>query len=136
MAWERAPLDSLRMHEAAQRMLGEHDFSSFRSAECQANHAIRCITRLQVQRFDDQIVFDITANGFLHNMVRIITGCLLAVGRGDRPIDWLEQLLFARDRTQAGITAPPQGLCFVQPAYPDEFNVPDFRKPGQKPWHP
>ena len=136
MAWERAPLDSQRMHEAAQLMLGEHDFSSFRSAECQANHAKRCITRLQVQRLDDQIVLDITANGFLHNMVRIITGCLLAVGRGDKPIDWLEQLLVARDRTQAGITAPPQGLCFVQPTYPDEFHVPDFCKPDQKPWHP
>lgn len=136
MAWERLPLDSQRMHEAAQQMLGEHDFSSFRSAECQANHAIRSISHLQVQRHNDQIALDITANGFLHNMVRIITGCLLAVGRGDKPIEWIAQLLDARDRTQAGITAPPQGLCFIQPTYPDEFNVPDFCKPGQQSWRP
>lgn len=136
LAWERAPLDSELMHEAAQCLLGEQDFSSFRSSECQANHARRCISHIAVTRQEDRIVLDITANGFLHNMVRIITGCLLAVGRGDRPIDWLAELLESRDRTRAGVTAPPQGLRFLQPRYPAEFNVPDFQALRKNPWRP
>lgn len=136
ISWERAPLDAARMHDAAQALLGEHDFSSFRSSECQATHAIRYISQLTVERQANRVVVDITANGFLHNMVRIITGSLLAVGRGDRPVEWLGQLLEARDRTMAGATAPPYGLCFMQPSYPEEFGIPDFFNSRENPWHP
>ena len=136
IGWERMPLDTQRMHAAAQLILGEHDFSSFRSAECQADHANRLLKRLDVHRERERVYIDVTANGFLHNMVRILTGCLLAIGRGQRPVDWMAKLLHARDRTQAGVTAKPQGLCFLQPSYPAEFAVPDFQDPAYEPWYP
>ena len=136
MGWERIPLDADRMNRAAQALLGEHDFSSFRSAECQANHAVRTMKRIEVRRELDRVVVEVTANGFLHNMVRILTGCLLAIGRGDRDENWMATLLSARDRTQAGMTIAPHGLCFLQPTYPDEFGVPDFEKNKSNPWHP
>ena len=136
LGWERVPLDVQRMHTAAQILVGEHDFSSFRSAECQANHAIRLLKRIAVIREQDRVLIELTANGFLHNMVRIVTGCLLAIGRADKPIDWMADLLAARDRTQSGATVPPQGLCFLQPVYPAEFAVPDFEQTRQNPWHP
>lgn len=136
LGWERVPLDTEKMHIAAQQILGEHDFGSFRSSECQANHARRLLKRLDVKRDHDRVVIEVTANGFLHNMVRILTGCLLAIGKGDKPVSWMAELLAACDRTRAGVTAPPHGLCFLQPAYPAEFNVPDFQQNRQNPWHP
>lgn len=136
LGWERVQLDTGRMHEAAQVLVGEHDFSSFRSAECQARHAVRSLSKISVRRDQDRVIIDVSANGFLHNMVRILTGCLLAIGRGERPVDWMAGLLAGRDRTAAGVTAPPQGLCFVQPTYPDAFDVPDFEAEKVNPWHP
>lgn len=136
LGWERVQLDEQRMHDAAQVLLGEHDFSSFRSSECQANHAIRRMLRIDVHRVQDRVMIEVTANGFLHNMVRILTGCLLAIGRGDRPVGWMADLLAGRDRTAAGVTAPPNGLCFLQPGYPAEFGVPDFEAIKATPWHP
>ncbi len=136
LGWERRALDTDRMHEAAQVLVGEHDFNSFRSTACQADHARRRLMQLNVQRVDDRVLIEVQANGFLHNMVRILTGSLLAIGRGEKPVSWLEDVLGACDRTKAGATAPPQGLRFLQPAYPEQFAVPDFRKPNQNPWHP
>lgn len=136
LGWERSPLDADRMHAAAQFILGEHDFSSFRSSECQANHALRYLKQLDIHRNQDRIIIDVKANGFLHNMVRILTGCLLAIGRGDKPVSWMAELLNARDRKLAGVTAPPNGLCFLQPSYPEEFGVPDFESSKSDPWHP
>lgn len=136
LGWERIALDTDKMHSAAQLILGEHDFSSFRSAECQANHAVRHLKRFVVYREHDRVMIEVTANGFLHNMVRILTGCLLAIGRGDRHVDWMQQLLDAQDRTLAGATAPPHGLCFLQPSYPEQFAVPDFQNERITPWHP
>ncbi|MFK8080914.1 MAG: tRNA pseudouridine(38-40) synthase TruA [Granulosicoccus sp.] len=136
VGWERTQLDADRMHQAAQCILGEHDFSSFRSAECQANHAIRCLKKLDIRREKDRVVIEVQANGFLHNMVRILTGCLLAIGRGERPVSWMSELLVAKDRKLAGVTAPPNGLCFLQPSYPEEFGVPDFEDIRANPWHP
>jgi len=124
------------MHQAAQLILGEHDFSSFRSSECQADHARRCLKQLDVSRNLDRITIEVKANGFLHNMVRILTGCLLAIGRGERPVTWMQELLCAKDRTLGGVTAPPQGLCFIQPSYPSPFDVPDFQAIRSIPWHP
>jgi tRNA pseudouridine38-40 synthase len=136
LGWERVQLNALRMHDAAQVLVGEHDFSSFRSADCQANHAVRSLKHIAVKRIQDRVLIEITANGFLHNMVRILTGCLLAIGRGDKPQNWMADLLAAGDRTQAGVTAPPRGLCFLQPSYPAEFGVPDFEQNRLNPWHP
>ena len=136
LGWERTPLNAERMHQAAQLILGEHDFSSFRSAECQARHARRRLKQLAVSRDQDRIIIEVCANGFLHNMVRILTGCLLAIGKGERPVEWMHELLVARDRRLAGVTAAPHGLCFLQPTYPTEFGVPDFSQNRQNPWHP
>lgn len=136
IGWERVLLDADRMHAAAQSLVGEHDFSSFRSAQCQANHAVRYLKKISVRREMDRVIVEVTANGFLHNMVRILTGCLLAIGRGERPTSWLSTLLEVRDRTQAGMTIAPRGLCFLQPSYPSIFGVPDFEKNKANPWHP
>ena len=136
LGWERTQLDACRMHEAAQALMGENDFSSFRSSECQANHAIRFLKKISVHREQDRVIIELTANGFLHNMVRIITGCLLAIGRGDKPVRWMEELRVAKDRTKAGVTAPPQGLCFLQPGYPAECGIPDFERLKTDPWYP
>jgi tRNA pseudouridine38-40 synthase len=136
LGWERVPLNEQRMHDAAQALVGEHDFSSFRSAECQAAHARRHLKRIEVSRRQDRVIIEVTANGFLHNMVRILTGCLLAIGRGERPVEWMQSLLQGRDRTAAGVTAAPHGLCFLQPVYPAEYGVPDFEAQKTSPWHP
>lgn len=136
LGWERVQLDEQRMHDAAQVLLGEHDFSSFRSAQCQANHAVRVLKHIAVRREQDRVIIELTANGFLHNMVRILTGCLLAIGRAEKSPIWMTELLAARDRTQAGVTAPPHGLCFIQPSYPADFEVPDFEQNRLNPWRP
>ncbi len=126
LSWQRDPLDVDLMQRAAPALLGEHDFSSFRSSECQANHPVRVLHDLQIYQRGDRVIIDITANGFLHNMVRIIAGSLMAIGKGDKPVDWLETLLAAQDRTHAAMTAPPSGLCFLQAHYPKRFQVPTF----------
>ncbi|MBX2835548.1 MAG: tRNA pseudouridine(38-40) synthase TruA [Gammaproteobacteria bacterium] len=127
LAWERSPLDVESMQRSTKALLGTHDFSSFRSSDCQAKHAVRELYELSVVKENDLVFIDVCANGFLHNMVRILTGCLLKIGKGEQSEDWLAELLIACDRTQSGMTAPAQGLCFIQPEYPAEFGIPDFR---------
>ncbi len=124
VAWERRPLDVDAMHAAAQCLLGERDFSSFRAVSCQARHARRCVTELSVRREGAHVAFEIEANAFLHHMVRNIVGSLLEVGRGGRPVEWLADVLAARDREAAGVTAPPQGLTFLGPRYPAQWGLP------------
>jgi tRNA pseudouridine38-40 synthase len=124
VTWERVPLDAARMHAAAQALVGEHDFSAFRTVACQARTPFRRIDRVQVRREGDHVVMDIQANAFLHHMVRNIVGSLLPVGRGERPEDWVAGLLAGRRREVAGPTAPPNGLVFVGPVYPADFNLP------------
>ena len=114
------------MHTAAQQLIGTHDFSAFRSADCQAKHAVRDLQQLDVSRHGQLVSIDVRANGFLHNMVRILAGCLIRIGKGDADANWLLTVLNDRDRTRAAMTAPPQGLSFVQPTYPCEFGIPDF----------
>ncbi len=130
LGWERLPLDAAAMHRAAQLLVGEHDFQSFRAAQCQAHHAVREIKAITVRREGARIDIDITANGFLHNMVRIITGCLIRIGRGEAAAGWLASVLAMRDRTLAAKTAAPTGLCFLQPRYPERFAIPDFLSAG------
>jgi tRNA pseudouridine38-40 synthase len=125
LTWERLPLDTDAMHAAAQVLVGEHDFSAFRTVHCQAPHARRDLQAISVTRSGDTVTVDVQANAFLHHMVRNIVGSLLQVGRGERPPEWMAALLAGRDRTVAGPTAPPTGLVFLGPLYPVEFGLPD-----------
>lgn len=124
LSWERLPLDAQAMHVAAQWLLGEQDFSAFRSAQCQARHARRNVQGISVSRCEDEVVVDVQANAFLHHMVRNIVGSLLMVGRGERPSEWVAELLAGRDRSKAGPTAPAAGLLFLSPLYPRSSGLP------------
>jgi tRNA pseudouridine38-40 synthase len=124
LSWERLPVDAERMHRAAQALIGEHDFSAFRTAQCQAPHPRRDMQSIRVWREDDRVRFELQANAFLHHMVRNIVGSLLMVGRGEQEEGWPAQLLAGRDRTVAGPTAPAEGLVFLGPKYPAECGLP------------
>lgn len=125
LSWDRRRLDVDVMQRAAHRLLGEHDFSAFRTVHCQANHARRDLQRFDIDREGDIITFTVQANAFLHHQVRNMVGSLLEVGAGEQPDAWITELLDNRDRTLAGPTAPPQGLVFVGPRYPREWPLPD-----------
>ena len=128
LTWERRPLDVAAMHRAAQALLGENDFSAFRTVQCQAPHARRELQDISVSRSGDVVAVEVQANAFLHHMVRNIVGSLLVVGRGDAPEGWIAELLAGRDRTRAGPTAPATGLVFLGPRYPadavERFGLP------------
>jgi tRNA pseudouridine38-40 synthase len=124
LSWERRPLDAECMHRAAQALLGEHDFSAFRTAQCQAKHARREMQAIAVRRDGEQVHFDLQANAFLHHMVRNIVGTLLVVGRNEQDEAWPARLLAGRDRTVAGPTAPAEGLVFLGPRYPAQWELP------------
>ncbi len=126
LTWEKKPLDEQLMNQAAQLLLGENDFSSFRAAGCQSNSPYRNVQSARVWRQSGLVVFEITANAFLHHMVRNIAGSLLCIGRGEKPALWLKDLLLLRDRTKAPATAPANGLYLVKVTYPDTFHVPEF----------
>jgi tRNA pseudouridine38-40 synthase len=125
LAWVRRPLDADAMHAAAQALVGEHDFSSFRTVHCQAPHARRDLQTIVVRRDGDVVEIDVQANAFLHHMVRNIVGSLLEVGSGERDAGWIAGVLAARDRTVAGPTAPASGLVFLGPLYPARWNLPE-----------
>ncbi len=118
------PLNVTRMQCAAQHFLGEQDFSSVRAAECSSATPVRNIHRLDVYRHGEFVIVDISANAFLHHMVRNIVGVLLAVGRGERATGWVRELLQARDRRLAPQTAPAAGLYLVGVKYPARFCLP------------
>ena len=124
VSWIREPLDHERMHTAAQHLVGTHDFSSFRAAECQSRTATRRLEYIQVRRKGELLCIDVTANAFLHHMVRNIAGVLIAVGRGDQAVEWVPQVLAARDRRSGGITAPPDGLYLAGIQYEGALNLP------------
>jgi tRNA pseudouridine38-40 synthase len=115
------PLDAAAMHRAAQALVGRHDFSSFETAGSERADSIRTIHELAVRRGTEQmaerVTVDVRGDGFLYNMVRTIVGTLVAVGAGERGIDWPAEVLAARDRRRAGQTAPPRGLFLVSVAY-------------------
>lgn len=116
------PLDAAAMHEAAQTLLGRHDFTSFRAASCQAKSPIRTLDRLDVTRAGDHVVIETTARSFLHHQVRNLVGTLKLVGDGGWPIARVPAALAARHRAAAGPTAPPDGLTLVAVGYdPDPF---------------
>ena len=124
VAWSFESLDAQKMHEAAQLLMGEHDFSAFRSSQCQAKHANREMQAISVQRMSDYIVLDIRANAFLHHMVRNIMGTLMVVGRGEQPVSWVSDVLEGLDRRVAGMTASAAGLYLVNVEYPEHHGLP------------
>jgi tRNA pseudouridine38-40 synthase len=122
--WVHRPLDAARMQAAAGALVGEHDFSAFRAAECQAKSPVRRLERLVVMRRGDWVLIEATANAFLHHMVRNIAGLLIAVGKGDASPDWAAEVLARCDRTRAAATAPAAGLYLVAVRYPEVFGLP------------
>ena len=127
-SWEFRPLDHSAMHESAQILLGEHDFSSFRAVGCQAKTAMRHLQEIEISRHGDLIYLDIKANAFLYHMVRNIAGSLISIGRGEHDGEWLEQVFAARDRNQAEVTAPAAGLYFVRVWYEPKYKLPTIAK--------
>lgn len=123
VTWQYRQLDHRMMHTASQSLLGENDFTSFRSVECQSLTPMRNVTNIEVTRKGDLIMIDITANAFLHHMVRNIAGVLIAVGSGKNTIPWVKEILLAKDRRLGAETAPPYGLYLVHVGYPKEFSV-------------
>jgi len=123
--WVRRPLDVTAMAVAARCLLGSHDFTSFRAAGCQSHTPVRNMLHIDVTRRRDWIFVDCQANAFLHHMVRNILGSLVEIGLGDRPVEWMQELLEARDRKLAGITAPAAGLVLTRIKYPEHFGLDD-----------
>jgi len=126
VGWFHPPLELAPMQAAAQHLLGEHDFSAFRSIECQAKSPVRNLRRLGIAQRGPYFVFDFTADAFLHHMVRNIVGCLLYVGKGRHPPEWVAEILAARERRLAAPTFAPDGLYLAEVRYGAEWNLPGF----------
>jgi tRNA pseudouridine38-40 synthase len=126
-AWVHRPLDHERMAEAAAVLHGEHDFSAFRSSECQAKSPIRRMERLTVERRGDWVLIEATANAFLHHMMRNIAGLLVAIGKAESPPSFAGEVLAGRDRTRNAATAPAAGLYLMSVRYPAAFALPAGR---------
>ena len=124
ITWEYQPLDFDRMKEASRHLLGENDFTSFRASSCQAKSPIRTIHELTIKKQGDWFLMTVCANAFLHHMVRNIAGVLIAVAKGKEDISWVKEVLEARDRTVAGVTAPPHGLYLTDIKYPEKYIIP------------
>jgi tRNA pseudouridine38-40 synthase len=126
------PLDHERMSAATPHLIGTHDFSAFRSSECQAKSPIRRLTHLSVDRRDDWIAIEVTGNAFLHHMVRNIAGLLIAIGQGEREPLWAREVLESKDRASGHVTAPAEGLYFWGVAYPEAFGLPSSHRDGSR----
>ena len=123
--WVYQQLDAMRMHDAAQHLVGKHDFSAFRAAGCQASSPMRELKCISVQRQDDWLTLDVTANAFLQHMVRNIAGTLVTIGLGEQEVRWAQDVLVSCDRKAGGVAAPPHGLTLVAVGYPSSFDIPD-----------
>ncbi|BBP03642.1 tRNA pseudouridine synthase A [Sulfuriferula plumbiphila] len=128
VGWFHAPLALEPMREAAQLLVGTHDFSAFRAAACQAKSPLRELRCLEVRRHGNRIVFDLSANAFLHHMVRNIVGALVYVGKGQHPPYWVAELLQQRDRKLAAPTFAPDGLYLSAVQYAEEWGLPTAQR--------
>ena len=124
IGWCHAPLDVAAMREAARALLGQHDFSAFRAAECQAKTPVRTLHAIDISRAGERIDFVIRANAFLHHMVRNLVGSLVYVGSGRQPAGWIAELLAARDRTRAAPTFGAEGLYLENVDYDAPWGLP------------
>lgn len=122
--WVHQPLDAGAMQRGADCLLGEHDFSAFRAAGCQARTPIRNVISADIARHGDWVSLTITANAFLQHMVRNVAGLLVAIGRGEQPPRWARSVLDTRDRKRGGVAAPAHGLMLIAVRYPSEHNLP------------
>jgi len=125
--WFHAPLDIGAMREAARHFVGEHDFSAFRSSECQSRSPVRTVHLLEVECTRDRIVFTIRANAFLHHMVRNIVGTLVYIGKGKHPPQWAQEILQSLDRSRAAPTFAPEGLCLERVEYEPQWKLPQLQ---------
>ncbi len=129
VGWIYRPLDGALMRQAAEYLNGEHDFSSFRAAQCQAKSPVKTISRIDISQRDGTASkywrFEFEANAFLHHMIRNIMGCLVAVGQGKYPPEWLAEVLAARSRDAAAPTFSPNGLYFLGPVYERRYGLPE-----------
>lgn len=123
--WTFRPLDGEALRAAAARLIGTHDFSAFRSSECQARSPVKTLRALEISRRGAYWRFDFDASAFLHHMVRNLMGCLLEVGAGSRPVHWIDEVLAARRREMAAPTFPADGLYFQGPYYDPVFALPE-----------
>ena len=128
VGWTMYPLDGDAMRLAARQLVGEHDFTSFRASACQARSPVKIIKGIEIQRRGTAQAaywrFEFEANGFLHHMIRNIMGCLVMIGQGRHPPDWMQTVLAARDRDVAAPTFSPDGLYFLGPVYEDRWGLP------------
>jgi tRNA pseudouridine38-40 synthase len=124
VGWVFRTLDAAAMQEAAALLIGQHDFSSFRAAACQARTPVKTMNRVAIARHGAYWRFEFEADAFLHHMIRNIMGCLLVIGQGQQPPQWMSQVLAARDRDAAAPTFSPDGLYFLGPVYGPEWNLP------------
>lgn len=124
MWWYFQKLDEQRMQAAADILVGHHDFSAFRAKLCQAKSPMKTVEDITVTRHDDCIAIDVTAQSFLHHMVRNLVGVLVPIGEGRQPVEWAERVLQSKQREQGGITSPPDGLYFVNVEYPQQYALP------------
>jgi tRNA pseudouridine38-40 synthase len=122
--WFHKPLDVAAMRVAAQCLLGEHDFSAFRAAQCQAKSPIKNLRELEIRREGEMLIFDLSAGAFLHHMVRNIVGCLVYVGKGKHPPVWLAEVLESRERSKAAPTFAPDGLYLRRIQYDAKWGLP------------
>lgn len=128
ITWYYEELNLATMQQAANYLIGELDFSSFRSAECESKTPMRNVKRILINRYDDYIVIEIEANAFLHHMVRNIVGMLLRIGAGYKEPEWMHEVLMAKDRRLAAETASPAGLYLAKVTYPTQFALPQRKK--------
>lgn len=126
--WSFRPVDVARMRAAAQCLAGEHDFSAFRSSQCQAASPVRTMQPVQITGSAGLICLTFTANAFLHHMIRNLVGALVMIGQSRRPVEWMAQLLAGRDRTVAAPTFAPHGLYFCGARYRPEDGLPPYRR--------
>jgi tRNA pseudouridine38-40 synthase len=124
VGWCHLPLAPDPMQCAARLLIGEHDFSAFRSSECQARSPVRNLHSLDIGRRGDYVIFELCANAFLHHMVRNIVGCLVHVGKGKHPPEWIGEVLASRDRTRAAATFDAAGLYFARVVYDAAWGLP------------